>query len=63
MDSRCVRCGKPISDAEADDNGGRCEICALDEAQPESYTAMEQYAFMASSVRVVDRFAIQAAAI
>ena len=50
---KCVRCGKPISDAEADDNGSRCENCAVDEAQPETYTAMEKYALAASSIRCV----------
>jgi hypothetical protein len=50
----CVRCGKPISAEEADDNGSRCENCAADEAQPESYSAVEEYALSASAVRMVD---------
>ena len=28
----CFSCGKPITAAEADDNGGKCENCAVAEA-------------------------------
>lgn len=40
--ARCTRCGKPIADSEADDNGGLCEVCAEDgQQQLQKYLASD----------------------